>query len=140
MSTLQSILKPDNVTQGLNVAYTVPAGKVARVKAVLNASSGAQSTQPAGSSSTVAAGTGGANSANVDMVLRAGDVLSSSRTAASASGTTAAIASTSTTTMTVNGNNSCQVTSTSQMGGHPNSTQSITGTASFGWIAEEYPE
>lgn len=133
MATLNgSIQAPETIVVGLNVSYTVPTGRVARVKACLDASASAFFTNVSYS----AAGTASGNAAYFEFVAPAGTVISSTRTAASGSGGQNGV---STTTMTINGSNSSSITCRSGMGTGPSgSTTTTAGSANFGFYAEEY--
>jgi len=149
MATLNGVLVPDNIVVGLNVSYTVPAGKVALVRATLSATNVGSVTSNYGSTSEYPAVTGNSSTGNVDLTLRAGDIISSVRTTGTGStnNTSNVMASrvaSCTTVMTVNGSNACSVNASASASNHNTSpgagvvTNTTTGVADFGFFAEEY--
>jgi hypothetical protein len=156
MATITQIQKPVAIIVGLNISYTVPSGKIAKVKALLSALARANSFSgnpgSGGYSNQPSIGDGQAVSETLEFILVSGDVLSSVRTAASASATAtsnqppAVAIGTTTVTLTINGANAAQInaaataacsTSTSGSG---STSVSVTGVAAVGFIAEEYFE
>jgi hypothetical protein len=130
MTTFNGLQAPLSVSQGLNVSYTVPEGRVARVTVTLSVNA-----RGSGGTVNTVGGQGSSDSATTTIVLPEGTLLSSSRTAAS--GTSSSVSANSVVTMTVNGSNSLQVNA----GVHAvtnGGSISATGVASFSFYAEEY--
>jgi hypothetical protein len=145
MSTLQSILKPTSIVVGQNVNYTVPAGRIAKVSLNLNASC---SCYAAGLINNPLPGTDGDNSSDTELILRAGDVVSSTRT--TGAGTTNGVANQVTTRVAeassillINGVASKIVSARATVSLQNSATTFpivSTGRADIGFVAEEYLE
>jgi hypothetical protein len=151
MTTLFQIQKPENVVVGLNVNYTVPAGMVAKVAALISVSNYAsQTAEGLNTDLPIQTGSAASDSQKIEMVLRAGDILSSTRTTGSTSGTVSFDtffnrSSVAICTLLVNAANSCTVRAPASISGtvpgsSGNATFAVTGTADMGFVAEEYFE
>lgn len=123
-------------------AYTVPAGRWARV--VVNLSASARVSSSAGTL-TALSGTGNSDSRTIELLLKSGDVISSSLT--NASGTTSCVSlmtlasSESSASLVVNSTTVATVRAPAV--GHCNAgsganSVTMTGFSSYGYVASEY--
>jgi hypothetical protein len=156
MSTLQSILKPTSIVVAQNVNYTVPAGRIAKVNVSMAVSNAFYiNPGPSVSSSTYSAGNNAA-AVTKQLTLRAGDVVSSTRS--TGAGTTNVGAGVSNVNVTrvavasisllINGANSSLIQVQGAGGGRFSNGNSFAsesaltsiGSADVGLVVEEYLE
>jgi len=146
MTTFNGLQRPDNIAVGQNISYTVPKGKIAKVKANLCATAYGRGTVGVQTGLT---SNGMGVSESLEMVLVEGDILSSTRVTASATNTVSGsssgdltASSTSSVTMTVNSSNSLVVVANGHVSmaysGTAIHTVNVTGSSNFGFFAEEY--
>ena len=152
MATFNGLQAPDNIAVGLNIAYTVPVGKVARVTCTLSVTASAYFSSlglgTAAELSEKTTGMASSNSAEKVCILPEGTIISG--TGVTGAGTTTIVASTFNSrvgtcsmTMVVNGSNSGSISTQASVSAvnndsSNNATLTTTGVASFGFIAEEY--
>lgn len=145
-TAFSTINRPDSYTYGQNVNYTVPEGKIARVSLWATVNVGHIHTNSSTSNQTFSH-SNATDSQEASVILESGDILSSTRTAASGSTTINANSNTSrnqvsTVDILVNANICLSITArgSSVVCNDSAGTGSITssGTAEMGFIAEEY--
>lgn len=149
MATFNGLQRPDSMTVGLNISYTVPVGKISRVTATLSAycttyRSSFNNEDSTGSQTANAS----ANSLTGSFILGAGDILSSTRVTGAgntsvANNTFGSRAAEASSILTINGTNSLAVRAAASMGIMTSTagfsdTITSSGAADASFIAEEY--
>lgn len=153
MSTFSPIQKPESVVVGQNVNYTVPAGRVARVSITADVDMRtAMSDAAANALQSASSQFGSSNHDAKTVTLRAGDILSSTRTTGSTSvagdnggSRHRAVASSASVSVTINAVTAFSVVTSgggagTQSSGASGTLITLTGTANMGFVAEEYFE